>query len=134
MFCDRHLRQNQRAKQGPSKPLHPQQQLRGVLLTALLLQGEQGGWIKATADLSDGECSVLEKGTLSLAGGKSQVNAHEKTVQLRLRQRAGAHLIQAVLGRDNNKRMRQGVADAIHAHPLPLWPPEGHSGCGGWPD
>ena len=88
-----------------------------MLLTAALLQGLQGGWIKAAGKRCEGRNTVVQQGPLGVAAEKAKADAHQKTIQLGLRQRTSAHLIEAALGGDHKERLREHMSCAIHIHP-----------------
>ncbi len=49
-------------------------------------------------------------------GRVADVELHEESVELGLRQRVGALVLDRVLGRDDEERLRERVADTVDAH------------------
>lgn len=58
----------------------------------------------------------VEDGELCFAAGVAQREAHEKAIELALRQAIGAFLLDRVLRRRNHERHRQLMAVAVGAH------------------
>ena len=85
-----------------------------MLLLATPLPFLQSNGIDASSEHRNIQGSFCQQGTLRIAAGETEADAHQEAVQLGLRQRTGTHLVQAVLRGNDEKRLRQQVTGAVN--------------------
>ncbi len=72
------------------------------------------GRLQRSEDLAP--VTALQQFAFRILAWVTEFDAHEEAVQLGFRQREGAHLVQGILGGDDEERLRQGARLAIHRH------------------